>query len=128
MNADGQAIEPTLFADALSQMTSLFETEIRLVRTELSEKISAAFRAIAVILVSAVLMLAALFIVLIGIVEVLIALGLPAWAAYFLVGIVIAAIGGVAVYFSMQTLSADNLMPKRSLTQLGKDARIVRSK
>jgi len=93
----GRPSTPALFADALSQMTSLFETELRLVRTELSEKMSAALRAIAIIAVAAVLMLAALFIILIGIVEVLIALGLPAWAAYFIVGIVIAAIGGAAV-------------------------------
>jgi len=48
--ATGRPSTPALFADALSQMTSLFETEIRLVRTELSEKISTAFRAIAVLL------------------------------------------------------------------------------
>ncbi len=124
--ATGRPSTPALFADALSQMTSLFETEIRLVRTELSEKISAAFRAIAVMLASAVLLLAALFIILIGVVQLLIAFGLPAWGAYFLVGVVIAVIGGVALYFALNTLSADNLMPRRSLTQLGKDAEIVK--
>lgn len=125
-DATGRPSTPALFADALSQMTSLFETELRLVRTELGEKISAALRAIAILLVAAVLMLAALFIILIGVVELLIYFGMPAWGAYFLVGVVIAAIGGVAIYFALNSLSADNLMPRRSLTQFSKDAEIVK--
>ena len=124
--ATGRPSTPALFADALSQMTSLFETEIRLVRTELTEKISTALRAVLVLLASAVLMLAALFIILIGIAEVLVALGLPPWGAYLLVGFVVAAIGGVAVYFALKTLSADNLMPRRTITQLSKDADVVK--
>lgn len=124
--ATGRPSTPALFADALSQMTSLFETEIRLVRTELSEKISMAFRAIAVLLVSAVLMLAALFIILVGIVQLLIAFGMPPWGAYFLVGLVIAVIGGISLYFALKNLSADNLMPRRTMTQLGKDAEVVK--
>lgn len=122
----GRPSTPSLVADALSQMTTLFETEIRLVRTELGEKISAAFRAVAVMLVSAVLMLAALFLILIGIVELLIRLGVEGYLAYFIVGVGIAALGGIAIYFSLQTLSAANLTPRRSLTQIGKDAAVVK--
>ena len=117
----GRPSTPSLFADALSQMTVLFETEIRLVRTEISEKISFALKAVVALLVAAVLGLAGLFIVLIGI-----ALGVVTWLAYFIVGIVIAAIGGVAALFGMRRLSAENLMPARSMDQLGKDATIVK--
>ena len=71
----------------------MVETEIRLVKTELSEKISVAVRAIVVILVAAILLLGALFLLLIGFVELLIAFGLRAWEAYWLVGIAIAIVG-----------------------------------
>ena len=74
---------PSLFADALAQMTHLFETEIRLVKTEISEKISAAVKAIVVILVAAVLLLAALFIILFGIVQLVIFFGVVAWGRLF---------------------------------------------
>ena len=122
----GRPSTPSLFADALSQMTVLFETEIRLVRTELSEKISFALKAVIALLVAAVLMLAGLFIILFGLVQLLIFFGLFAWLSFFIVGVVIAGIGGVALLFGMNRLSADNLMPKRSMDQLGKDAHIVK--
>ena len=122
----GRPSTPSLFADALSQMTVLFETEIRLVRTEVSEKISYAIKAVIALLVAAVLALAGLFIILFGIVQVVIALGVVAWLAYFIVGIVIAGIGGLVALFGIRRLSADNLMPKQSIDQLGKDATIAK--
>lgn len=122
----GRPSTPTLFADALAQITLLFETEIRLVKTELSEKISGAIRAIVVLLVAAVLLLAALFLLLIGVVELLVAFGLLPWQAYFAVGIVIAVCAGVALYLAVRRLSVDQMAPKRSFSQLGKDAGIVK--
>ena len=122
----GRPSTPSLFADALSQMTTLFETEIRLVRTEISEKISAAIKAVVFLLVAAVLMLVGLFIILFGIVQLVIYLGVVPWLAYFLVGGVLAVIGGIVLYVALNRLSADNLMPKRSMDQLGKDATIVK--
>ena len=122
----GRPSTPSLFADALSQMTVLFETEIRLVRTEISEKISFALKAVIALLVAAVLLLAGLFIILFGIVQLVIYFGVIYWLAYFIVGVVIAAIGGIVLLFALKRLSADNLMPKQSLDQLGKDAHIVK--
>ena len=122
----GRPSTPSLFADALSQMTTLFETEIRLVKTEISEKISSAINAVIVLLVAAVLLLAALFIILFGIVQLVIFFGVVAWLAYFIVGVVIAVAGAIALYVALNKLSTDNLMPKRSLNQLGKDADVVK--
>ena len=61
-----------------------------------------------------------------GIVQLLIANGWSAYGANFLVGIVIAAIGGIAVYLAVKGLSAKNLMPSRTIDQLGKDAHLVK--
>ena len=118
----GRPSTPALFADAMAKMTTLFETELRLVKTEIGEKISTAIHAVIVIAVAAVLMLAALILLLIGAVEVLIAFGMVRWAAYVLVGVVIALIGGVALYIASRQLSSDKLMPSRTFDQLGKDA------
>jgi len=49
-----------------------------------------------------------------------------AWGAYFIVGVVIAVVGAIALYIALNRLSTDNLMPKRSMNQLGKDADIVK--
>lgn len=122
----GRPSTPALFADALSQMTALFETEIRLVRTELSEKISFALRAVVALVAAAVLLLAGLFIILFGIVQLVIFFGVVPWLAYFIVGFVIAGVGGAVLLVSLRYLSVDNLMPSKSFDQLGKDATIVK--
>ena len=124
--AAGRPSTPALFADALAQMTKLFETELRLLRTEIGEKIHAAVMAIVVIAVAAVLLLAALFLVLIGCVELIITFGFQSWVAYFMVGAVIAIIGVAALLLALRNLSADKLKPSRSIAQLGKDADIVK--
>ena len=122
----GRPSTPSLFADALSQMTTLFETEIRLVRTEISEKISLAIKAVIVLLVAAVLLLAGLFVLLFGLVQLVIFFGVVAWLAYFIVGVAIAGIGGIALFVALNRLSTDNLMPKKAMDQLGKDAGVVK--
>ena len=122
----GRPSTPSLFADALSQMTTLFETEIRLVKSEISEKITQAVTSIAILVVAAVLMMAALILIVEGVVQLLIAYGWSPYAANFLVGVVIAAIGAVAVFLALRGLSASKLAPTRTMNQLGKDARAVK--
>ncbi len=116
----------SLFADALSQMTTLFETEIRLVRSEVSEKITQAVVAVATMAVAAVLLLAALILILEGIVQLLIYFGWQPYAANFLVGVVIAVIAAVAIFVAKRGLDPAHLAPSRSMTQLGKDARVLK--
>ena len=125
-NPTNRASTPSLFAEALSQMTTLFETEIRLVRSEIGEKIAQAVRSIGVLVASAVLLVAALILLLEGIVQLLITFGWSAYAANFLVGVVIALVGGIAVAMAMKGLSAESLAPSRTMTQLGKDAHLAK--
>jgi hypothetical protein len=125
-NLTGRPPTTSLFAEALAQMTTLFETEIRLVRSEISEKITQAVMAVAALAVSAVLFVAALFLILQGIVELLIAWGMRPFLADFLVGVVIAVIGVVALFMAKNRLSPSNLAPSRSIHQLGKDAQVLK--
>lgn len=125
-NDTGRPSTPALFADALSQMTALFETELRLVRTEVGEKLSAAVRAVVVIVVAAVFLLAALVLLLVGLVQVLIAYGMVPWQAYLAVGVFIAVVGIIALLVAIRQFSADRLMPKQSFSQLSKDADVVK--
>ena len=117
---------PSLLADALSQITTLFETEIRLVRSEISEKITVAITSIAVLVAAAVLMVAALIFLLQGLVELLIFYGWKPFAADFLVGVIIAVIAIAAVLMAKKGLSASTLAPSRSMHQIGKDAHLVK--
>ncbi len=125
-NVTGRPSTPGLFADALGQMTTLFETEIRLLRSELGEKVTQAVTAVATMVVSALLLFVALILLLEGVVQLLIAFGLQPWAANFVVGGVIAVVGVAAVLIARRGLSAKALAPSRSVTQLGKDVRVVK--
>ena len=125
-NVTGRPSTPSLFAEALSQMTTLFETEIRLVRSEVGEKIHQAVTALGVVVVSAVLLVAALILLLEGVVQLLIAYGWQPFVANFLVGIVIAVIGVIAILVAKKGLSAENLAPSRTMHQLEKDAQVVK--
>lgn len=125
-DATGRPSTPSLFADALTQITILFETELRLAKTEIGEKISIAVNAIVVMLVAAVLLLAALFLVLVGFVELLVTYGLLPWQAYFSVGIGIAVCAAIAIAIGLRKLSVDRMMPQRTLSQIGKDVTVVK--
>lgn len=125
-NLTGRPSTPSLFADALGQMTTLFETELRLVRTEMSEKITQAVIAAATMVVSGFLLIVALILLLEGVVQLLIAYGLQPWAANFIVGGVIAVLGVVAVLVAKRGLSARALTPNRTVNQFSKDVRVVK--
>lgn len=126
VDTSGRPSTPGLVADAIAQLTRLVETEIRLVRTELGEKISAAVRAVVMLVVSAVLLVAALVLILQGLVYLLVYFGMQPFIAAFIVGIVVAAIAGIVVYIALQRLSADNLKPKRTMTQISRDATAIK--
>ena len=125
-DATGRPSTPSLVADAISQLGRLVETEIRLVKTELGEKISEAVRAVVMLLVSAVLLVAALIFILQGIVDLLVYFGLQPFAAAFAVGVVIAVVAGVFVWIALRSVSAEHMTPKRSLGQIGKDAHVIK--
>lgn len=125
-DATGRPSTPSLVADAISQLGRLVETEIRLVKTELGEKISDAVRAVVMLLVSAVLLVAALIFLLQGIVDLLVYFGMQPFAAAFTVGIAIAVIAGVVVWVALRAFTADHMTPKRTLSQIGKDATVIK--
>lgn len=122
----GRPSTSSLVADAISHLSKLIETEIRLVKTEMSEKISAAVRAVVILVASAILLVAALFLLLQGVVDLLVYFGMQPFAAAFVVGIVIALIGGIAIWIALRSLTAEQMAPKRTFNQLGKDATVIK--
>lgn len=122
----GRPSTSSLVADAISHLSKLIETEIRLVKTEMSEKISAAVRAVVILVASAILLVAALFLLLQGVVDLLVYFGMQPFAAAFVVGIVIALIGVIAIWIALRSLTAEQMAPKRTFNQLGKDATVIK--
>ena len=125
-DATGRPATTSLIADAISQLGRLIETEVRLVRTELGEKISAAVHAVVMLVVSAILLVAALIFLLQGLVDLLVYFGMQPFAAAFTVGVAIAIIGGIVIWMALRMLSAEQMKPRRTMNQLGKDATAIK--
>jgi hypothetical protein len=117
---------PHLFIEAMAQLAALFRTEIRLVRTELSEKAAKAVSAVAMIAAAFVLLLLALIILLQGAVALLVANGMqPYWAAVA-VGAPVAVIGFALLFGAIRALKAANFRPDRALDQMSKDISVAK--
>jgi uncharacterized membrane protein YqjE len=117
---------PHLFVEAVAQMAGLIRTEIRLARTELSEKVAKAVTAVGLLSGAIVLLFAALFLLLQGAVAWLVVAGMqPHWAA-FLVGAAVGIIGLVLLFTALSALKVSNLTPDRTLDQVGKDMAVAK--
>jgi hypothetical protein len=117
---------PHLFVDAVAQIAGLFRTEIRLVRTELSEKVAKAVNAVGLLSGAVVLLLAALIILLQGAVAWLVIAGLqPHWAA-FLVGALVGIVGLGLLFTALSLLKVSNLRPDRALAQVNRDIAVAK--
>jgi protein-S-isoprenylcysteine O-methyltransferase Ste14 len=117
---------PQLFIEAMAQLAALFRTEIRLVRTELSEKAAKAVSAVGMVAGACVLLLVALIILLEGAVAWLVAEGLPAYWAAVAVGLPVGLIGIALLLGAMRALKAATFVPDRALEQVSKDVAVAK--
>lgn len=108
---------PSLIGDALRQMTALFNAEMQLARLEVTEKLVLALVSVASIIGAAIFIMVALIFLLQGLVEFLVSMGWPAFAASFAVGGGIALVAIVAIVLAVRNLSAAKLMPARTIRQ-----------
>jgi Putative Actinobacterial Holin-X, holin superfamily III len=112
---------PDIFSDLLKELTTLFRSEIRLARTEFSDKITLLGLSLAMIGVGAVLLLAGLFLLLQAAVAGLIAFGFSPTVATLIVAAVVLLIGIGLLWFGLNRLHAKNLALKKTSEQLQRD-------
>ena len=126
---DGQASRGAGIGDLLGQLGSdlagLVRKESELIRAELSEKVSAAGKAVGDIAAGGLLLVAALLVLLQALVLALSKVMDPLWAS-LLVGVGVAAVGFLLVRIGMKALSLDGLKPDRTARQLRKDAELIK--
>lgn len=116
---------PDLLADVLREATELFRTEGRLIRAELSDKLSQMQLAGGSLVAGAICLLVSLIILAGALVTAMAKYMDPAWAA-LLVGVIIAVIGVVLLAAGKKSLEAVNLAPERTLGQLQKDGQLAK--
>jgi hypothetical protein len=116
----------SLFTDVVSQLTHLFQTEIRLVRAEVNEKVSRAANGGALIGAGAIILLPAVFILLLAAVRWLAVAGLPEHWGLVLVGGLVAVIGVALLMKGINSLKGPALVPRRTIEQVRADLSIAK--
>ena len=116
----------SLFTDTVSELTNLFQTEIRLVRAEVNEKLSRAASGGALIAAGAIVMVPAVFILLLAVVRWLEVAGLPDEWGFLLVGLVIAGLGVALLMIGLNNLKGSALLPHRTIEQVRADVAVAK--
>jgi hypothetical protein len=116
----------SLFTDAIVELTHLFQTELRLVRAEVNDKVSRIANSGALIGAGAVIMLPAIFILLLAVVRWLAVAGLPEEWGLLLVGIVVALVGAGLLMKGINNLKASALVPERTIEQVRADVSLAK--
>lgn len=117
-----------ILADLAKEFTSLFRTEIRLARAEMSDKIALLGMSLALMVAGAVFVMAALVLVLQAVVALLMDQGFSPPAAILIVAGSAVVLGAVLIWVGSSQLRARNLAPSRTVEQLQRDAAVARHK
>jgi hypothetical protein len=116
----------SLFTDVVSEVTHLFQTEMRLVRAEMNEKVSRVANSGALIGAGAIVMIPAVFILLLAIVRWLAVAGVPEQWGLTIVGAVIAIVGAALLMKGINNLKGPALMPDRTIRQVRADVSLAK--
>ncbi len=126
MDSSTQRGFPDLLSDMVTQASSLFRSEVRLVRAEVDQKISQATSGATLALIGAVLLMPALVILMTAGVAALVEAGMSDAVAALLVGGGGLAIGAILLFIGVNKLKAENLSPTATISQLRSDASLAK--
>ena len=115
-----------LLTDLVGDVVHLFQTEIRLIRVEINERLGKLANGGVLIAVGAIASLGAMFLLLQAIVSWLAIAGLPDQWGYLLVGLALAGVAAAVLMKGINNLKATSLVPDRTLEQLRADMATVK--
>src|SRR4051812_39696643 len=110
------------FGDLFGDLADLFGKELRLAQSELKHGLANLTQAAVMFVGAGVIALFAVLLLLVGVVHLIASFGLPLHWSYMLVAVVLLVIAGIIFYVGRAKASADNLIPRRTLVQLGETA------
>jgi len=114
------------FGDLFGDVTDLFGKELRLAQSELKHGLSNLTQAAVLFVVTGVIALFAVLLLLVGIVHLIASFGLALHWSYLLVALALLVIAAIIFFAARAKASADNLVPRRTLVQLGETARTLK--
>jgi len=114
-----------LAGDALKEIATLLQTELQLLRAEISEKLTFTALSVALIGGGALLLMATIVLLLQAAIAGLIDYGFSSPVAILIVAAATLVAGGGLIWFGLNRLSLARLAPSKTLDQLQKDSTIV---
>lgn len=125
-NADEKRTIFNLIASVIDESAHLMQTELRLVRAEINDKVAKLATAGTVLAAGGVVALAALFLLLQAVVRWLAVAGLPDQWGYLILGVIVAVIAGGLVSVGLKRLHETTLVPEKTLNQIRADMAAVK--
>jgi hypothetical protein len=118
----------TLASEAMRQTADLVQTELRLARAEIAEKLTTLLAGTGIVLAGAVFLMAALVLLLHGVVAVLMENRVSPGLAFTIVAVLSAAVGVVLVFVGRGRVANVEIVPERTIGQLEQDVRMAKEK
>ena len=112
---------PRLFGDAVEQLGKLVQNEAQLARAEISQKVTQAGIGAAYVVGAGILAIPVLVVLLIALALGLAQLGLSPVAAHLIAAGIGALVSGILAMVGMSYLKPENLKPKVTIQQVGRD-------
>ena len=116
-----------MFAELSRETRTLVQQELQLAKTELTEKASRMGKGAAFIVGGGLIAYAGLLAIVAALVLILIAIGLPPWAAALLGGLLVAGIGYLLVRSGLAALKPQDLAPRKTIETLKEDAQWLKA-
>ena len=116
-----------MFAELSRETRTLVQQELQLAKAELTEKASKMGKGAAFIAGGGLIAYAGLLAIVAAFVLILMAIRLPAWAAAFLGGVLVAGIGYLLIRSGLAALKAQELAPRKTIDTLKEDAQWLKA-
>ena len=116
-----------MFAELSRETRTLVQQELQLAKTELTEKASKMGKGAAFIVGGGLIAYGGLLAIVAALVLILMAIGLPPWAAAFLGGVLVAGIGYLLIRAGCAALKFQDLAPRKTIETLKEDAQWLKA-
>jgi fatty acid desaturase len=111
-----------LFGDLSREITTLVRQEATLARTEISQKASRVGKDVGMLAAGGAVAYAGLLALVAAVIALLVEAGLTWWGSALLVGVVVAAIGGLLVWRGLDALKHEDLAPRETVETIKEGA------
>ena len=116
-----------MFAELSRETRTLVQQELQLAKTELTEKASKMGKGAGLIVGGGLIAYGGLLAIIAAMVLILIAIGLPPWAAALVGGVLVAGIGYLLIRSGLAALKPQELTPQKTIDTLKEDAQWLKA-